>query len=180
MRVDQIHPGDTKSIEAVPGVIVNPATDHEHVTPSCCSELDHRTDHLAVEGGRVNPALPGNDQISLLDLVVELNGISDQGRTRLEPGPSCDKPASEASRRSPADDTRNIDTVLGPVDVNESLEPSGEQANLGRACAFLRPEHPSGIGETGLDVTRDDQVHPTQPRRRRQGPKRAKTAVGRR
>ncbi len=49
MRVDQIHPGDTESIEAVSGVVVDPATDHEHVAFGCCCELDHRTDHLAVE-----------------------------------------------------------------------------------------------------------------------------------
>ena len=163
MRVDQIHPGDTKSIEAVPGVIVNPATDHEHVAFGCCCELDHRTDHLAAERGRIDPALTGDDEVGVLDLVVQVDGVGDQGRTRLESSPGSDETTSESTRRSPTLDPRNIGPVLGPVHVDQAFKPSGEQTNLSRTRTLLRPEHPSCVREARLDIAGDDQIHPTQP-----------------
>jgi hypothetical protein len=142
-------------------------------TLACHPVLVHGAHDLAGDGGRVQAALAGDDDVRVRDRHVE----PDQRPDRLDPGHRAGVEAAHQPEAEPAGGTRPVlvtDTAaVGEIafgDVRPGHQPAGEQIDVAGIGALLRAEHPSRVGQAGRDVAQhldDDPGHLGRPATRR-------------
>jgi hypothetical protein len=106
--------------------------------------------------------------------------LGDEVEAGHQPRAGGGQTAGQAARRAGAREIPDVDAVLGAVALGESLEPGGQQGDLGGRGALLGGEDGGGVDERRADVAGDLEVDGAQPGRGAQRLERAEATVGRR
>lgn len=154
-------------------------TDHrEGRDPAGRAQGGHATDHLSVERLRVEVPLAGHHQLGVLDRLWKTHLI----RNELEPldqsGADRGESTRQTARCAREVELGDVHTVLVPVHLSETFQPSAEQLHLPARRALLGGEHLSCVDEAGPHVTGDLEIDTPKSRERDHGTERTQTAVG--
>ena len=143
-------------------------------------ELEHSTGHLAVKRRGVEMPFPGDGEVGPLQPARQADQPGHEVEARLDPGAEGGQPAGQPAGRATSRDAGDVDPGLVPVAGGHRHEATAQLHDLRGCGALLRPEHRSGVVETGGDVARDDQLDPPQGGGRAHGLEGTEAAVRRR
>ena len=147
--------------------------------PARPGQREHAPGHLAVERGRVEVALAGDDQVGPLHPLGQAHQLGDEVEARLDPRAERDQATGEAPGGAGAGHRRHVDAGLAPVARGDVGQAAPERLHLLGRGALLGPEHRGGIEEGRGHVARHDELDAVQRLGRTHGVERALTAVGR-
>ena len=174
--VDERHHVEVRRCRAV-GALVRPH-DRQHRDPVLGRERRDTPDHLARGAGVVEASLAGDHQVGAVEVVVEVELVGDQLEARQQRPTECSQRAPEPARSAAAGDRGDVDAEVVAEHLRHPVQTPGEQCDLCRGGALLRPEDLCCVGEGGRDVARDQQFDLLEAGNRRDRPDGSEAAVG--
>ena len=120
---------------------------------------------LAVERGRIDVALAGDDQVGSCHSLGQAREVGDEFESLLHPCAEGEQAAGQATGSARAGQGRDVDPGLTAISRRQVHQALGERADLRLRRTLLLPEDPCRIGERGRDVAGHDDVD-AGPRRR--------------
>ncbi len=154
--------------------------DCQNRDPPLGGPCGHATYHLPLEALVVEATLAGDDQVDVHESFVQFDLLGDEFETGADLPAGDHQTTGQATGRPGSGPGRNVHAMVLPVDLGESLQPSGQQSHLGGRRTLLRGEDRRGFQEGRPNVTRNDEIDPLQPAERVQRPERRESAIGRR
>lgn len=138
----------------------------------------HATDNFAAKALLVEKSFTGDDQISGIGLVVQVQFVGDQVESGHQLSPERDECTGETTSGTAPGDFADVKPVVLQIHLGETLESTDQHRHLSRGRAFLRPEDRRCIDEGRGHIAGDQQLDTPQPLRGTDRAERTQSPVG--